>query len=364
MDLTLDCNLRCTYCFKEKANGHMEERVAFDAVVWLLYASGHSMDLRVNFMGGEPLLRLPLIERLVPFAKRRAWQVGKSIHFAATTNGTLVTEDVIALWRTWGMGFHSSIDGAPETQDHNRPAANGEGSSHLVARSVPRILEYNRDVMARATVTPDTAGAIGRDYAYFRSLGYVNMGFVPAGPASWTEDAMALFADQYWQLGERVIDGFRRGLTIRVSGIDGAIQAIVRNKRPEHACGAGRGTVLIDIHGDIWPCHRWNKESEGRWRIGNIYEQFDDNVRGELDVASQTAGMRVDCNGCIAGMFCGGGCLAENLEETGQPYVRCHNACEFTRVFVRVGQKVHDVLYGEKNVVFLRQYYSTPSCGD
>jgi sulfatase maturation enzyme AslB (radical SAM superfamily) len=57
----------------------MEEQVAFDALVWLLYASGSAIDLTVNFMGGEPLIRFKLIERIVPFGKRRAWQMGKTM---------------------------------------------------------------------------------------------------------------------------------------------------------------------------------------------------------------------------------------------------------------------------------------------
>ena len=58
MDLTVNCNLRCVYCFKEKWNEDMEDQVAFDAIVWLLYASGPVKKLSVNFLGGEPLLQV------------------------------------------------------------------------------------------------------------------------------------------------------------------------------------------------------------------------------------------------------------------------------------------------------------------
>ncbi len=61
LDLTVECNLRCVYCFKEKWNEHMEDRTAFDAVLWLLHASGPQRNVTVNFMGGEPLLRFKLI---------------------------------------------------------------------------------------------------------------------------------------------------------------------------------------------------------------------------------------------------------------------------------------------------------------
>ena len=36
LDLTLDCNMRCVYCFKEKGSHKCRQRIAFDSVVWLL----------------------------------------------------------------------------------------------------------------------------------------------------------------------------------------------------------------------------------------------------------------------------------------------------------------------------------------
>ena len=113
----------------------------------------------------------------------------------------------------------------------------------------------------------------------------------------------------------------------------------------------------MDIHGDIWPCHRWNKASERSWRIGNIYEHFDQMARVELDRNCQTELLEEDCEHCVANKFCSGGCPAENLEETGKVY-KCHpNTCEHMRAWARVGQRVHDVLYKEQNLTFLEHYY-------
>ena len=357
MDLTVDCNLRCVYCFKEKWNEHMEERVAFDAIVWLLYASGPVKKLSVNFMGGEPLLRFPLIKKLVPFAKRRAWQMGKAIHFGVTTNGTVLTDEVVAFWNKWGMGFHTSIDGTPEIQDRNRPTAAGRGSSRLVERLVPKVLAYRPNTTARATVTPETAGSLVDSYRYFRSLGYVNIAFVFAGPGSWSPESIALYEDQFSRLGEIVIDEFRNNQFIILKGIDETVKGIVRNERAKHACGAGRGLLLIDVHGDIWPCHRWNKHPEQMWRVGSIYEQFDDRVRAQLDLPCQSVLFGDECEDCEANVFCGGGCPAENLEETGEVYRRHPNACELTRIWARTGRRVHDTLHGEENALFLKTYY-------
>ena len=114
LDLTLDCNLRCRYCYKgDPPKVYMSHRVAFDAVIWLIYASGSQRNLGMFFLGGEPMLNFTLVKELVPFATRRAKQHGKNITFGMTTNGTLVTDETIEFFKKWRVTFHTSIDGCP-----------------------------------------------------------------------------------------------------------------------------------------------------------------------------------------------------------------------------------------------------------
>ncbi len=356
MDLTVECNLRCTYCFKEKWTEHMEEQVAFDAIVWLIHASGPAKDIHVSLMGGEPLLRFKLIKKLVPFAKRRAVQHGKCISFGITTNGTLVTDEVVEFWRRWDMGFHTSIDGTPDVQDRNRPTTSGKGSSRLVEQSAKRILAYRRNTTARCTVVPSSVGAIVSSYKYFRSIGYEDIAFVPGGHRDWDEASLRLFELQIWELADLLMADLRAGRPIVLKGVDEYARAQLQQERFEHPCGAARGTVLIDIHGDIWPCHRWNKESEADWRLGSIYEQFDDAARAPLEVPSFVSLLENDCATCPANQMCSGGCPAENLEDTGTVYRRHENACRLTRVYARVGKHVYDTMTAEGNHTFLDTY--------
>jgi uncharacterized protein len=276
LDLTVDCNMRCVYCFKEKRQETMPKRVAFDAVVWLLYASGTARELFVNFMGGEPLLQFELIKELVPFGKRRASQHGKSIQFGMTTNCTLVTDETVAFWKRWGMGFHTSVDGIPEIQNKNRPLASGGESSPLVEDAVPKILSYRSNTTARCTITPETVEHILDNYKYFRSLGYTEIAMVPSDGKDWNEQSIHKFGEQFMQVSEVLIEEFRNGTFVDVKGIHEYLKSPQREKRERlqrerFQCGAGRGMALVDVHGNLWPCHRWNKQSEGAWKIGNIY---------------------------------------------------------------------------------------------
>lgn len=103
LDLTWDCNLKCVYCYKgERRQTSISPKTAIDAIIWLFFASSHTKNISLFFMGGEPLLQFELIKSIVPFARRRAREQGKQLKISTTTNCTLVTHEV--------LDFFSSFD--------------------------------------------------------------------------------------------------------------------------------------------------------------------------------------------------------------------------------------------------------------
>ena len=202
LDVTEACNLACIYCFKwQKKAVNMDEPTAKAAIDWLLESSGgYKGELKVNFMGGEPLLRFDLIQKIVPYGKMRARQRGQSLHFGCTTNCTHLTDEMMAFWRRFGMGFHCSIDGIPEVQNHNRPFLGGGPSSDMVEKNVPKILAYRPEVMARATVSPYSVNALVAGAKYLAGLGFKSMTFKPAVNCDWRESDFETLRRQYAEL--------------------------------------------------------------------------------------------------------------------------------------------------------------------
>jgi uncharacterized protein len=203
---------------------------------------------------------------------------------------------------------------------------------------------------------PSSADAMCKSYRYFRSIGYQNIAFVPGAPNEWNSDTIATFECEFRRLGDLVMEDLRRGQPVVVKGLEEYARSRLRDRRDAQTCGAGRGMVLVDIHGDIWPCHRWNKADEAAWQIGSIYSDFNDVIRSPLDTPSFVARLENECPTCPANKMCSGGCPAENLEETGSVYRRHRNACELTRVWARVGQYVHDTMTREQNQAYLAVY--------
>jgi uncharacterized protein len=99
--LTDACNLNCRYCYhaewdlKPGKKKTMRLDVARRAVDFLLDYAGELEEVVLVFFGGEPLLNFRVIPAVVDYACLKASEKGKKVNFAITTNGTLLTDEII-----------------------------------------------------------------------------------------------------------------------------------------------------------------------------------------------------------------------------------------------------------------------------
>src|SRR6185436_7984907 len=101
LELTKGCNLRFGYCYyaeRERAydpKTRMSREVAYQSIEVLLRDGPEGEPVHVHFFGGEPLLDFELLSDVTLHGERRAREVGKSITFEVTTNGTRLEPEVI-----------------------------------------------------------------------------------------------------------------------------------------------------------------------------------------------------------------------------------------------------------------------------
>lgn len=141
LNITERCNLRCRYCTYSGLYAHhrrhgtkdMPPEVAHKAIDHFLANLGEEPCL--SFYGGEPLLRLDLIQDLVAYAEART---PRPLSYAITTNGILLDEPARAYLRAKGFGVLVSLDGPPEIHDRYRVDGGGRGSfARVVANLEP-----------------------------------------------------------------------------------------------------------------------------------------------------------------------------------------------------------------------------------
>lgn len=72
LNLTHNCNLRCTYCYAgAKQPKSMDMNTAISAIVFL--ANQADGDCTITFFGGEPLLEFELIRKVVEYSEKQYW---------------------------------------------------------------------------------------------------------------------------------------------------------------------------------------------------------------------------------------------------------------------------------------------------
>lgn len=144
---TEDCNLRCKYCvysdfYKDKktySNKKMTFEVAKKALDLIItyhnkkVIRGYKDILKVNFYGGEPLLNFDVVKKVVEYLN----EMGLSnVEYLITTNGTVMTEEIIDFLARNKFLIAFSIDGNEFNHDRNRVTLTGHGTHYKALDSL------------------------------------------------------------------------------------------------------------------------------------------------------------------------------------------------------------------------------------
>ena len=161
LQVTQQCNLRCEYCAysglyenRVHSNRNMDFNTAKKAI---LSHSRDSNQITLGFYGGEPLLRFDLIKYCVEYIEGIV--EGKEIMYAITTNGTLLSDEVVDFLAQHHVLLSISLDGSKKEHDLHRKFRSGKGSFDVIMENVRRLKErypeYGKEVGFLPVVTPN-----------------------------------------------------------------------------------------------------------------------------------------------------------------------------------------------------------------
>ncbi len=363
--LTEDCNLRCSYCFvKDKNPRRMSWNVAKTAVDFLITESGRTENVHILFFGGEPLLELDLIKRVIEYANGEAPHREKKFSYSMTTNGTLLTEETCRYLRDSSVKYLVSVDGTAETHDRHRKTRGGGPSFHLIEKNFRHMKRFQPWQGTRYTIHPDSVGALMTNVRVLHDMG-VNQFII--GPAMapdvpWPKEAMETFAEQldnlvdYYVKMQQEKRHFRLGMLelgslpsleeARTQSEDALLQRCRTQHEGEWGCGAGRGRLAVNTRGELYGCSRLLTANglarDGLGRLGSLQDGFDVHARAKLIGKRESA--RTTCLACSLRDACTGGCPAVNFQFTGDMYRPSLLDCEFTRLYLEVQEKAQRLL--------------------
>lgn len=136
------CNNACLYCILDPEAQTMSSETArsVDAFYIQQIALHHPKRVTDAYSGGEPLLNLNVICESA--ARRYYFCLGKGIEygFNVTTNGTLLTAEVVERLKRVGLTeIRVSMAGPADVHDRLRPAAGGEGTYETIMKNLEAV---------------------------------------------------------------------------------------------------------------------------------------------------------------------------------------------------------------------------------
>ncbi len=145
------CNFACKYCYSAK--GRSKDELTMETIrpmvdVVLGNARLQHKEPFIMFIGGgEPTLSWPLVEQTVDYALSRQQEGDLPISWSISTNGSILTEEMIALYLKHSFDVQLSFEVLPDVQDSQR------GSFDKVAANLKRLAAAGVDVRIRSTIT-------------------------------------------------------------------------------------------------------------------------------------------------------------------------------------------------------------------
>jgi uncharacterized protein len=297
--LTNNCNLKCSYCYIGEKNGEeMKDETKEKIVDFISLKSeiekrkkSERKHINIVYFGGEPLLRFDLITFFTKEIKKKI--KGIPIFFHMTTNGTLLTKEIINYFKENQLPVTLSVDGIPEVHDYYRKFKNGKGSWATIEKRVGTLLKELPDSYARLTFTSQTVPYLRKSVRFLVDLGFKNIKPIPDFfDPQWTEENFKILEEQSFQILEDYLNKYNN------KGIEITFLKHKYEIKNYGICDGGVNQFYILPNGDIYPCNYVAKRK--KFCLGNVSEPM--NLKTPLYLNAEP--VRELCQGCVYFNFC------------------------------------------------------------
>lgn len=329
LQLTQNCNFRCAYCHYTCNDGsqrtHSSKRMSVEvAKAAILYLRDHSVDTQsvyIGFYGGEPFLEFSLLKEVVAFCEDQLR--GKDIHFTVTSNGTLLTDDVIEFLAAHKFVLLVSLDGPREIHNRSRIFSGGKGSFDVVIDVLRNIYDkypdYFKTISINMVLNPsedfDKINSLFSDYNFLKKLNVSSTIIDDIGATEKNVFSESHVEKERYHVFLKYLSLANRFPSKKCSPIYmnyvGSIkknleelserQSFLDVCAPGGPCVPGESRLMVTVDGDFIPCERVSEIADPMI-IGNVRDGINmEKVRTLLNIAQSTS---ESCKNCWAFLHC------------------------------------------------------------
>lgn len=331
LTLTGRCNFACRYCYASDVDQvDMDEETAMKAV---MMAGKSGERFLLQFSGGEPLLRFPLIRKLVHLVEEHHFDAQMQVQ----TNGSLLTKDIGRFLYDHNVGIGISCDGRPSVMDRTRLMKDGGSSSQAAARGFRNLAEEGIGTGITCVVTDDMVDELpgiadmAQFYGNVHQVGFDILREQGRGSTLHEPSAEAMTKALEAVYRRMALLEQVTGRHIHFTQEDRAERLDRTGKYEFPQCYAMNGeAAFVDVHGSIYACS--SLMGRDRYLLGTVETGRDpDKVRKVGDFIKKAMNR---CRSCEYFRLCGGGCFSRWLDKDG--HVRLSEAeCAMKKFFIK-----------------------------
>ena len=333
LQVTQSCNLVCEYCpfanqegveYRKHSQKKMSLETAKKAIDFYAAHAGEADTLTVSFYGGEPLLAFDLIKDVVAYTNARYF--GKNIFYNLTTNGTLLTDEMICFFIQNEFSIMFSIDGPAKIHDQHRKHVDGTGSFEAAKSNLFRLYDRyaSQGIKGKLSINmvldpkndPDEILMLFDD-SFFNDKIIVQGSIVEEVVKDKEMEVSPRYSEKMQYLNFlanadrfKIIDGLHICKLLKKSYLTSdqkydtlkyGINGLPDVGAPGGPCLPGQRRLFVNVDGDFFPCEKVS-EIANAMKIGDIDNGFDlHKIEGVLDVANLTP---EKCRNCWAVLHC------------------------------------------------------------
>lgn len=347
--VTEKCNLACTYCYeKHKSSAVMSKQVAKDAIDFLFdkkrvngyYNETDSPGLILEFIGGEPLLEIDLINDTVEYFKFKSFEMkspwATNYIISLTTNGILFKSKKVQNFLKRNAGRVSiglTIDGNKALHDACRVFPDGSGSYDIVEAAVKEWVKIDDHPQTKITLSPYNITHVNDALKNVWDLGVTGAFTNVVFEEGWMPEHAKIFYSELIKLADYLLED-KNYSKYYTSLFDETIGKPLIEDR--NWCGGNGSMLAIGTDGRCFPCIRFMKYSlntPGREEksIGSIYDGLESKTENawlsELKKVTMSSQSSEKCNKCPIATGCSL-CTGYNYDKFGTPNKRATFICD------------------------------------
>jgi uncharacterized protein len=359
--MTNNCNLGCKYCYTGSAFFNLSKidqvNKRFVELLPVLYRFfdqlmeyNENQNTKVTFHGGEPLLiTVANWRKMLDYIKFKNFYITPTIQ----TNGTLINDDYLKLFKEYNFEIGVSLDGTKELNDITRPLKNGKSSFPLVYKGILQLKEHSLKFGVLVTLNKTNLNEIETLYGFFKERNipfsirpifqtqYIKDDIFQLSPKEYGKAFCKLF--DIWFDDENanisLINEFTSLIAQFVNPIEGLVSCNFTMKCSEHF-------IAFDLNGEVSPCNRFYGAKE--FIYGNILDQTLEELLNSpvAKPLSKRWGMLAngECCSCEIQEYCFGGCPADSFSLKGDYFAKDYYCESYKMIFHHVNNRIQAVL--------------------